>query len=369
MLLNLTSFLYKNIAKPIFFLFDPKKVHDFTTSFGELLGKNKLPNKILYHYFGHKSPVIKQKIAGIDFKSPIGLAAGWDYEAKAVNILPSFGFGFNTVGTITNYPYGGNPSPMLGRLPKSKSLMVNKGFKNQGALEIVKKISEQTFKIPLGISIGKSNIPQINTQADAITDIISAFKIFENSKVENSYYELNISCPNLYGNVTFYKPDYLNDLLVEVDKLKLKKPIFIKMPITLSNRQTLNLLDVIVRHKIAGVIIGNLQNRKSENIEKSELKNWKVGNFSGKSTWKRSNQLIKLTYSHIGHKLIIIGCGGIFSAEDAYIKVKLGASLVQLITGLIYEGPALVAKINRDLPELLERDGYKNISEAIGVNS
>src|SRR3989344_8121973 len=129
------------------------------------------------------------------------------------------------------------------------------------------------------------------------------------------------------------------------------------------------MLDVILRHKIAGVIFGNLQkDRKNSAIVKEEIK-WKVGNFSGLPTQKRSDELIALAYKHCKGKLIIIGCGGIFSAEDAYRKIKLGATLVQLITGLIYEGPLLVTKINNDLPKLLKQDGFKNISDAIGIES
>lgn len=280
--------------------------------------------------------------------------------------MPSIGFGFNTVGTITNLPYGGNPKPMLGRLPKSKSLMVNKGFKNKGARETADKLANLNFKIPLGISIGKTNTLNLNSQKDAIEDILSAFNVFQDSNIKNAYYELNISCPNLFGNITFYPPKNLDELLLEIDKLKLKKPVFIKMPINESDEQTIKMLDVILRHKIAGVIFGNLQkDRSNPAILKEEIK-WKVGNFSGLPTQKRSDELIALAFKHCKNKLIIIGCGGVFSTQDAYRKIKLGANLIQLITGLVYEGPLLVAKINNELPKLLKQDGFKNITEAVG---
>ena len=309
------------------------------------------------------------KIAGITFDGPLGLAAGFDYEAKVVKVLPAVGFGFQTVGTITNLPYAGNPRPMLGRLPKSKSLMVNKGFKNLGAKKTAEKLFNQTFKIPLGISIGKTNTKIKETQNSAIVDILQAFDIFEKANIKNAYYELNISCPNLYGNISFYPPKNLEELLSAVDGIKLTKPLFIKMPINETDTNTLKMLDVIVRHKVAGVIFGNLQkDRKNPAILKEEIK-WKVGNFSGLPTQKRSDELISLAYKHYKNKLTIIGCGGIFSVEDAYRKIKLGASLVQLITGLIYQGPTLVAEINKELPILLKKDGFKNISEAIGTKN
>lgn len=370
MLISLFSWIYLHIIKPLFFLFDPEIVHDFVSIQAETIGNFKSLNNSISRLFSKKHIILKQKIAEITFEGPIGLAAGFDYEAKNVKILPSLGFGFNTVGTITNLEYEGNPKPRLGRLPKSKSLMVYKGFKNRGATWTAEKLKNQTFKAPLGISIGKSNRPEINTQEKAIEDIVRAFKVFENSGVKNSYYELNISCPNLFGQVTFYPPENLDDLLAAVDILRLKKPVFIKMPISETARSVQNMLNVIVRHRVAGVIIGNLQkNRKNDSLIRSEVAKFKKGNFSGFPTQKRSDELIKLTFRHTKGKLIIIGCGGVFSADDAYRKIKLGATLVQLITGLIYEGPFLVAQINKELPRLLKEEGYKNISEAIGTMS
>lgn len=374
MLISIFTFIYKNFTKRIFFLIDPELFHNFITSMGEIFGKSKIFRDISGKLMAKKYPILKQEIAGIKFDAPLGLAAGYDYEAKIVKVLPSFGFGFNTVGTITNLPYEGNSKPRLGRLPKSKSLMVNKGFKNRGARWTAKKLSNQTFEIPLGISIGATN-PGKNAklsesssggQNDAIADILQAFTIFKDLNIKNAYYELNISCPNLYGNISFYPPKNLDELLSAVDGIKLNKPLFIKMPINETDSNTLKMLDVIVRHKVAGVIFGNLQkDRKNPAILKEEIK-WKVGNFSGLPTQKRSDELIKLTYKHYKNKLIIIGCGGVFSTEDAYRKIKLGATLVQLITGLIYEGPMLVVKVNKELAENLKKDGYKNISEAIG---
>ena len=146
-----------------------------------------------------------------------------------------------------------------------------------------------------------------------------------------------------------------------------RKPLFIKMPIVKTNKETMEMLDVIVKFPVAGVILGNLQgNRNDKSLNKEEVEKFSVGNFSGKPTEQRSNELIELAYRNYGKKLVIIGCGGIFNASDAYKKIKLGASLVQLITGLIFEGPQLAAQLNIDLAKLLKRDGFINISEAIG---
>ena len=366
--LNGIAFIYRKIIKPVFFLFDPEFIHNLLVSRGELIGKIFIKNYINWK-IKYLSPKLKQKIAGINFAGPVGLAAGFDYDARLTQVLYSLGFGFQTVGTITNSPYAGNPRPRLGRLPKSRSLIVNKGFKNKGAVKTVEKLDKLKFIIPVGLSIGATNTLKITSTDQAIEDIVSAFKIFERSKIKNAYYELNISCPNLTNtNVDFYKPENINQLLQSINRLKIKKPIFIKMPISVTNREFVSLLDIIIKYKIIkGVIIGNLfKNRKSPLLDKREVNKFKVGYFSGKPCEPRSNELIKLTYKKYGNKLTIIGCGGIFSGQDAYKKIRLGASLVQLITGMIYQGPQLVSQINMELEELLTKDGYKNIKEAVG---
>jgi dihydroorotate dehydrogenase subfamily 2 len=335
-----------------------------------MLGKIRPIAATIKYFVRFNDPVFEQTLYKIKFQNPVGLAAGFDYRAQLTQILPSIGFGFGTIGTITNSPSEGNPKPRLGRLIKSKSLMVNKGFRNPGIKNVLRKLENLSFEIPVGISIGKTNTEKLTTQRQSIEDIIKAFKETEKSNVNFSYYELNISCPNLVGNISFYEPQKLEELLIEIKKLELSKPIFIKMPIDQTDKETLRMLTVIVNYPIQGVIFGNLQkNRKDPSFDKLEILKYYVGNFSGKPTEKRSNELIKLTYKNYGKKLTIIGCGGIFNAEDAYMKIKLGASLVQLITGLIYEGPLLPAEINSDLNDLIKKDGFKNISEAIGISA
>lgn len=369
--LNIIAFTYQNIIKYILFLFDPEFIHNLMVSRGEFIGKTFVKNYLNWK-LNYSSPKLKQKIAGINFMGPVGLAAGFDYEVKLTQVLYSLGFGFQSVGTITNLPYEGNPEPRLGRLTKSRSLMVNKGFRNQGAKAVVNKIKDFKLKIPMGISIGMSNNKLIKDSNSAIKDIKQSFLTFENSKIKNSYYELNISCPNLINtDVDFYKPVNFDLLLQSINRLKIKKPIFIKMPISISNKEFVSLLSVISKYKIIkGVIIGNLlKERKSPLLDKREVNKYQVGYFSGKPCAPRSNELIKLTYKKYGSKLIIIGCGGVFNGQDAYEKIKLGASLIQLITGMIFQGPQLISQINLELEELLEKDGYKNIEEAIGVNN
>lgn len=366
--LSLLHYSYR-LARPLLFLMPSEMVHEYASDFGAFLGRQKIAKKFIQSWCKVSSPILYQKIAGISFENPVGLAAGFDYEAKLTQILPAIGFGFGTVGTITQKSYGGNPSPMLGRLVKSQSLMVNKGFKNLGIHETLRRLENKAFAIPAGLSIGKTNQREAMTQEEAVADIIASFKVAESSSVPFSYYELNISCPNLYGSVDFYAPNNLRELLAGVSALNLKKPLFIKMPISVSDEQTKEMLAVILNFKVQGIILGNLQkDRTNSAIKKEELAKYSVGNFSGKPTQKRSDELIALAYKICGQKLVIIGCGGIFSAEDAYKKIKLGASLVQLVTGLVYVGPQLPAEVNLGLIDLLKKDGYQHISQAVGVN-
>lgn len=369
----IAGFKYQYIIKPIFFLINPETVHELMINFGEFIGKNRIIKSIVHFFVPTSFHNLKQTVAGIEFSNPIGLAAGFDYNASLTQILSSVGFGFQSVGTITNMPYKGNPKPMLGRLPKSKALMVNKGFKNYGANKVIEKLNHLHFKIPVGISIGRTNSPLLKNQKQSVADIVKAFMLFEKSIIKNTYYELNISCPNLiHGkNISFYPPKNLRELLEALKKLNIKKPTFVKMPIEKSDKETLEMLQVIKNYDfIKGVIFGNLQkDRNSPSLNQEEVKKWSVGNFSGKPCEKRSNELIKLAYKNFGRRLVIIGCGGIFSARDAYKKIRLGASLVQLITGMIYQGPMLVAQINLELVELLNKNGFKNISQAIGVDN
>lgn len=363
---RIAQLIYRYLAKPILFKINPETVHKFMTNLGNTLGTFSSLRMVIRYFFYYKNPILQQSLVGINFNNPIGLAAGFDYEAQLTQIVPAIGFGFETIGTITRHSYEGNPRPMLGRLPQSKSLMVNKGFKNLGAYKTIKKLSKLKFELPLGVSIGRTN-KNIETQKQAVEDIVQTFMLFEKSSVKHSYYELNISCPNLFGNISFYDKKNLDELLTEIDKLTLSKPLFIKMPIEKTDTETYAMLEVIAHHTPVGVIFGNLQkNRTDTHLVQSEVAKYPVGNFSGKPTFERSNHFIKLTYKKYHTRFIIIGCGGVFNAADAYHKICLGASLVQLITGMIFNGPQLITQINMELSELLKKDGFSRITEAIG---
>lgn len=364
------SITYRSVVKPVLFLFDAQVIHDSMTFFGEQLGRHAFSRSFTSLLFNFKHPALNQTLLGIAFKNPIGLSAGFDYRAKLSDILPSIGMGYSTVGTISNKPYEGNPKPMLGRLPKSKSLLVNKGFKNDGIDALIKQYQGKTFSIPIGLSLGKTNRKELMTQEEAVQDVVDAFKKATTTSLPFSYFELNISCPNLIGTISFYPPENLKQLLTALEAVQINKPVFIKMPITETDEATRAMLKIIEQFPfIKGVIFGNLwKDRESSDFNAEEIAKATKGNFSGKPTFERSNELIKLAYKEFGHRFVIIGCGGVFSAEDAYKKIRLGASLIQMITGMIFEGPQVIGEINRGLVDFLKRDGFKTISDAIGVD-
>lgn len=371
LLLDSTAWIHTRIAKPILFLFDPELVHARMTAAGQVLGRFSFARKLIKALFGRKYPELQQNILGMRFDSPLGLAAGFDYEGRLPLVLPAIGFGFGTIGTLTHRSYDGNPRPMLGRLPKSKSLMVNKGFKNMGVEKTLHPWRGTKFACHVGVSIGKTNDSNILSQSEAVADVCAGFRDAETSGVDFSYYELNISCPNLAGSVEFYSPENLREILEAVSRLNLPRPIFIKMPISKEDGEIKRMLTVISHYPcISGVIFGNLQKDRSHpTLAKEEVLKFPTGNFSGLPCRERSDYLIRLAYRAHKNRFVIIGCGGVFTAEDAYRKIRYGASLVQLITGMVYNGPQLPAQINLGLKKLLRRDGFQTISEAIGMDA
>ncbi len=362
--------MYRYLARPIIFQFDSEKTHEVLLNMGESMGKVAWLARSMQALCFSTEPVLVTTVANITFSNPIGLAAGFDYQAQLPSMLPGLGFGFGTVGTLTNLPYAGNLRPRLGRLVRSRSLMVNKGFKNAGIEKTLEKWQGKTFPVPVGVSIGRTNTALHTSQREAIDDILSAFQKAEASGVSFSYYELNISCPNLLSNIEFYSREHLNDLLTAVQALNLVRPIFIKMPISLSNNDTLILLEVIMSQRIAGVIFGNLQkDRAHPALLPEEVSSYPNGNFSGMACQDRSDELIALAYAKTKGKLPIIGCGGVFTALDAYRKIRLGASLIQLASALVFEGPSVPARISIDLAKLLKRDGWNSVRQAVGTEN
>ncbi len=374
---NTIWFFYKKIFRKIFFKMDEEKVHENAIRVGRFLGSNIFLRKATSFFFAFSDPALKQTICGIKFKNPVGMAAGFDKNAEIIKINPSIGFGFTEVGSITGQPCPGNLKPRLWRLPKSKSIVVNYGLNNQGAENISKRLVKDGFflnpgglffGVPLGISVAKTNSKETVNSQKGIEDYLKVISIFKNI---GDYFSINISCPNAYGGRPFAEPSLLDKFLLELSKLNINKPVFIKIPPDLTKEALDKIINLADRYKIDGFVCSNLtKNRDGFKIAASEINIAPegIGGISGKPIEEMTNKLIAEIHKKTKGEKIIIGCGGIFNAEDAYKKIKLGASLLQLITGMIFEGPQVVSQINLGICRLLKRDGFKNISEAVGID-
>ncbi len=366
-----SGFLYRGIAKKILFLFPADTIHELFLKIGKQLGRFSFVKDFLAKIWVYSNHILEQNLVGLTFKNPVGLSAGFDYNADLVEILPSIGFGFNTAGTLTYEAYKGNSPPMLSRLPKSKSLLVNKGFKNKGVTKILNNIKPNSNT--LGISIGATNKPY-STFEEMVENLIEGFRDAENFN-NFFYYELNISCPNLQNiqnlNNKLDSPSGLKQALDKLETLNIKRPVFIKMPLERTEEDIKELIDVARPFSfIKGLIFSNLvKDRTNPAFNIEEVKKAGKGGFSGKPVEEKSNQLLRFAYKLCHDRFLLIGVGGIFTAEDAYKKILAGASVVQLITGMIFMGPQQIGLINKGLVTLLKKDGYKNIREAVGAQT
>ena len=354
--------IYKNILKRIYFRIDPEQVHDAMTHIGQRLGRYALTRTLTRLTFGYTHPILKQTIAGIEFTNPVGLAAGFDKDGVLTDIIGSVGFGFEEIGSITGRACKGNPKPRLWRMKKSKGLVVYYGLKNAGCDVIAKRLALKKFFIPIGTSIAMTNDASTATQDAGIADYAKAFETFATI---GDYFTINISCPNTCMGEPFVEPTALDALLTRLDAIKTTKPVFLKLSADLSNDHINGIIEVADRHRINGFICTNLtKDRGNENIKDANIPPY--GGMSGKLVQDRSDAMIGYIYKRTRGRYIIVGCGGIFSANDAYKKICSGASLVQMITGMIFEGPQVISEINRGIVELLKQDGFKTLSEAIG---
>src|SRR4030043_1727135 len=295
------KFFYKNLLQPIFFQIDPETIHDVMVSFGQFLGNYSFLRKFTSLLFYYQNKKLEQKILGIKFKNPIGLGAGFDKNAQLTNILPYVGFGFAEMGSITGEPCKGNPKPRLWRLKKSKSLVVNYGLKNDGCLEIAKRLKRKKFQIPVGTSIAKTNDRKTVTVEAGINDYVKACKQFTDI---GTYFTINISCPNAYGGQPFTESKRLDKLLAKIDKIATKKPLFLKLSPDLSNNEIDDIIKVGQKHKVDGFICCNLSKmRKNEKIKEKNIP--KDGGISGKAIEDLTNDLIAYVYKKTKGKFII----------------------------------------------------------------
>ncbi len=333
--------MYKLIIRPILFLFDPEKVHYFTFSLIRNLSKIPGLASLFQSLYEINDKRLEVEVFGLKFKNPVGLAAGFDKDAKLYQELSSFGFGFIEIGTLTPKPQDGNPKKRLFRLQKDNAIINRMGFNNGGVKPAVERLKKNK-NVLIGGNIGKN---KLTANEDAIHD----YEICFNELYDYvDYFAVNVSSPNTPNLRELQEKEPLTKLLMALQILNNNKPkakpILLKIAPDLTNDQLLDIIDIINETKISGVIATNTtvsrENLSSEN--KTE-----VGGLSGKPLTNRSTEVIKFLSEKSNKSFPIIGVGGIHSAEVALEKLAAGASLIQLYTGFIYEGPALVKGINK----------------------
>lgn len=343
---------YKKALKPVLFRFDPEGVHDVFVSVGEKFGASSAGRKLIASMYGYDGPDISRTVDGITYKTPVILAAGFDYNARLTQILGSVGFGGVEVGSVTAYPCEGNDPPRLRRAIESKSLVVYKGLRNEGVDSVIERLEKRGKQedLVLGISIAMTNAESSATLEGAVDDYYQSFSKLNEANL-GDYYTINISCPNVYGGESFTDPERLEVLLERLGEVDCQVPRYAKMPISAEWDEFRRLLDVLQEFDFDGVIVGNLQKDYEKLEVREEGPDEYRGGLSGRPCRDRSTELIKKTRSYCGPDFTIMGCGGVMSPEDALEKLDAGADLIQLISGMIFEGPHLMSDIAHAIAE------------------
>jgi len=340
---HLISAMYKSILRPILFKSDPEEIHHFTFSSVRRLFKVPGSKNIIKKLYQVNDTRLEREVFGLKFKNPVGLAAGFDKDAKLYKELSHFGFGFIEIGTVTPKPQPGNPKKRLFRLKEDQAIINRMGFNNGGVAEAVVRL-QKNKNVLIGGNIGKN---KVTPNDEAVNDYILCFNALFNVV---DYFVVNVSSPNTPGLRELQDKEPLTKLLATLQDLNAqkekRKPILLKIAPDLTEDQLLDIIDIVATTKIDGVIATNttISREGLTSVNKEE-----IGGLSGKPLTKRSTEVIRFLSERSDKAFPIIGVGGIHSAEDALEKIEAGASLVQLYTGFIYEGPQLIKDINTEL--------------------
>jgi dihydroorotate dehydrogenase len=336
--------MYKLFIRPILFQFDPEKVHYFTFSLIRFLNKIGF-SAIFKALYEVKDKRLEREVFGLKFKNPVGLAAGFDKDAKLYKELSNLGFGFVEIGTLTPKGQEGNPKKRLFRLKEDSAIINRMGFNNGGVLEAVERLKKNNGVL-IGGNIGKN---KVTPNEEAVNDYTICFEaLFPHV----DYFVVNVSSPNTPNLRELQDKKPLTELLQTLQDLNttksVQKPILLKIAPDLTDDQLLDIIDIVKDTKIAGVIATNTTISR-EGLQSANKK--EMGGLSGKPLTKRSTEVIRFLSEKSNKAFPIIGVGGIHSADDALEKLEAGASLVQLYTGFIYEGPQLIKDINKKILE------------------
>jgi len=345
--------VYKALIRPLLFQFQAEKIHNFIFAFIKNLLRIPGLKSVCKRIYDFSDPCLEKEVFGIKFKNPVGLAAGFDKDAILIDELACFGFGFIEIGTLTPKGQAGNPKPRLFRLKKDAALINRMGFNNQGVDASLERIKRSGSEIIIGGNIGKN---KDTPNEDAARDYEYCFEaLFDHVH----YFVVNVSSPNTPGLRSLQEKAPLRDLL---NRLKVRnnaksnpKPILLKIAPDLADSQLDDILDIIKETELDGIVATNTTvEREHLTTDSSIVEKIGSGGLSGKPLKERSTQMIRKIYAKTEGKLPIIAVGGIFTGQDAIDKLNAGASLVQIYSGFVYEGPGAAGKINRKIRDLYQ---------------
>ena len=352
----LSFFSYQTI-KSVLFKLDPETAHLIGGLGLKAAAYAPTVLKLFKNHYFIQDPILKQKLFGRTFHNPVGLAAGFDKNGEYITAMPTLGFGFTEIGTITPKPQSGNAKPRLFRLKEDRSIQNAMGFNNLGAEYMLKRLNKlYFFDYPIGVNIGKN---KLTSEDDALNDYESLLNTF---KDHGDYVVINISSPNTPGLRDLQNEKFITDLFT-MAKTITDQPIFLKIAPDMTAEDAITLCTTAVNAGAAGIIATNTT------IDYSVTEHAKdFGGISGALVREKSYELFKAIGKELHDKTMLISVGGIETAEDAYRRIKAGATLIQVYSMLIYNGPVMIKEINEGLIKLLKADGYSHISEAVGAD-
>ena len=360
---------YRHLLRPLLFRFDAEAVHERTLAVAAWVGPTG--QALLRHFYGIPDERLATDIAGLHFPNPMGLAAGFDKNGRAMGALAAIGFGFLEIGSVSAQPSAGNPRPRLFRLPEDEAIVVNYGVPNDGAAVVAGRVNAASthglLRIPLGVNVVETNTGRPTDPDGVVGEFVAAARHFCHGA---DYLTLNLNCPNTTAGISpFDDAGRLRELLQALAAIDGLPPVWLKFTAHCDPLRADMLLQAVAPHRFIAGFIFNLPPGKAYPLRTpASIVDPMPGTLCGPPVRALMDDTIDFWYQRIDHtRHTIIGSGGITSAAQAYRKIRLGASLVQLYTALIFRGPGLLRRIHAGLLQLLDRDGFAQLSDAVGI--
>jgi dihydroorotate dehydrogenase (fumarate)/dihydroorotate dehydrogenase len=365
-----TQGLYESVLRPLLFRLDPERAHDLAMRASELSGRSELSRRAARRLYAVQDPRLRTTLAGLPLENPLGLAAGFDKNGRALGMLGAMGFGHLEIGSVSAHPSAGNPKPRLFRIPQDRGIVVSYGVPNDGAVAVRRRLDAYRPPVALGVNLVKTNDPARPAVApDVYEDYAASFAALQDRA---DYVALNLSCPNSAADRDFFddlpRIDALLERLAACDP---RVPVFLKLKPTRDAGVLREIVAIADGHPLVAGFAINLAAGKPPDLKLSyprEALERMPGAVGGPPVAEYVNAILATLYEIVGpgSRYALMAAGGVSTAEDAYRKLRLGATVVQLYTGLVYRGPRVVKEILTELVGLLERDGFGSVAEAVG---